>query len=81
LNSNNDPVTGCLLNNKYPNKLKTKWNNGLEDEVLNEIYDPSGLCEECDSKDKGAYFVDGVVGLCYEHILEQYGEENVEIIQ
>jgi len=63
-----------------PKKLKIKWNNGLEDTVLNETYDPSGLCDQCDKK--GAFFIkeDPIVGLCFTHILSQYGEDNVEVI-
>ena len=63
-----------------PKKIKVKWNNGLEDEILNETYNPSGLCESCDHK--GAFFndEDQIVGLCFTHILEQYGEDNVEVI-
>lgn len=61
-------------------KIKVKWNNGLENEVLNETYNPSGLCDQCDHK--GAYFldVDPTAGLCFTHIIEQYGEDNVEVI-
>ncbi len=61
-------------------KIKVKWNNGLEDEIMNQTYDPSQICEACDHK--GAYFVDGdeIVGLCMTHIIEQYGQDNVDVI-
>jgi len=63
-----------------PKKIKVKWNNGMEEEILNQTYDSSRLCEACDQK--GAYFVneDPIVGLCFTHILKQYGKDNVEVI-
>jgi len=63
-----------------PKKIKVKWHNGMEDTVLNETYDPSGLCDICDNK--GAFFVNEtpIVGLCFTHILKQYGKDNVEVI-
>ena len=61
-----------------PKKIKVKWNNGMEEEILNQTFDQSGLCDVCDHK--GAFFVNEtpIVGLCFTHILEQYGEDNVE---
>lgn len=62
-----------------PKKIKVKWHNGMEEEILNQTYDPSRPCEVCDKK--GAFFVneEPIVGLCFTHILEQYDEENVEV--
>ena len=62
-----------------PKKIRVKWHNGLEDEILNQTYNPKGSCEVCDHV--GAFFVneDPIVGICFTHILEQYGEDNVEV--